>query len=534
VTDPVIEMLGELGLPVTRQYYIDLNWSPVPDPWTPDDEAELPEELQDWTRFEMRDGELVAKRGATQDRRVVVHIHDDATWSESDHPRVEAGSPKGGQFTKGSGGGRASSATSSPQPAKAASKEPTQEEKEKKLLEGLPADAHFHPFGAQWTVMTSTQAYGMEKTKEAAAAYAKEAYAKQLVAQHAAIETRRKASELPAGGYVTHTEKTDPWNRALEKTLDGEYAKAKPALDKIAADLYAGGDTPPKTLLPLHGPNDPKDFYGPKGEWTGGPPETADVNRTNRLAFAMQKARTEQLLVERGVGPADWAAANADEINDRLWTQWKESSSNGLGALIQLAVAEEFGGRLNAKLLNYDFPGYEPGSTETLKYAADKDYEEMGGYAGIRAAVRATWETSQWMLDQAGIKDVAVYRAVVIPNNVVGDWKAERVTVPPEPGWVERRFYRYPEVQIARNGALSTTTDERVANNWQGVTGEMDAKSTRVVLRVAAPASAVVSLPAFGKGFAQEHELVLAGTSWNGWDAWQDDAPPFEKVPCCG
>ena len=93
MTDPVIEMLDALGLPATRQNYIDLNWSPLPDPWTPDDESELPEELQDWTRFEVQDGELVTK-GATRD----------AGWETE--PRKGKG-PGGGEWTKGGGGGGA-------------------------------------------------------------------------------------------------------------------------------------------------------------------------------------------------------------------------------------------------------------------------------------------------------------------------------------------------------------------------------------------------------------------------------------------
>jgi hypothetical protein len=38
-------------VPVTRQNYIDLNWmGDPPDPWTALHEAELPQQLQDWTK----------------------------------------------------------------------------------------------------------------------------------------------------------------------------------------------------------------------------------------------------------------------------------------------------------------------------------------------------------------------------------------------------------------------------------------------------------------------------------------------------
>jgi len=50
------------GVEVTRENYIDLNWgSPLPE-WTAELENELPKELQDWSRFVMKDGELVLKR----------------------------------------------------------------------------------------------------------------------------------------------------------------------------------------------------------------------------------------------------------------------------------------------------------------------------------------------------------------------------------------------------------------------------------------------------------------------------------------
>jgi hypothetical protein len=41
------------GVPITRETYIELAWgSLLPDPWTKEDEAYLPGELQDWTQFE--------------------------------------------------------------------------------------------------------------------------------------------------------------------------------------------------------------------------------------------------------------------------------------------------------------------------------------------------------------------------------------------------------------------------------------------------------------------------------------------------
>jgi hypothetical protein len=51
--DGIVQRLRQADLPVTRENYIKTNWTPdiMPDPWTAEYEAELPEELQDYDRF---------------------------------------------------------------------------------------------------------------------------------------------------------------------------------------------------------------------------------------------------------------------------------------------------------------------------------------------------------------------------------------------------------------------------------------------------------------------------------------------------
>ena len=50
-TDSVLEALQRHGIPVTREAYLGLAYGePVPE-LTAEQEAELPPELQDWTRF---------------------------------------------------------------------------------------------------------------------------------------------------------------------------------------------------------------------------------------------------------------------------------------------------------------------------------------------------------------------------------------------------------------------------------------------------------------------------------------------------
>jgi len=50
--DVLVRSMRKNGQPVTRENYIALAWPEVPVPWLPEHEAELPEELQDWSVFE--------------------------------------------------------------------------------------------------------------------------------------------------------------------------------------------------------------------------------------------------------------------------------------------------------------------------------------------------------------------------------------------------------------------------------------------------------------------------------------------------
>jgi len=62
----LVATMKRLDIPFTRENYIDLAYgNDVPNPWTPEHEEELPEELQDWQRFEMRGETMVLKPGAS-------------------------------------------------------------------------------------------------------------------------------------------------------------------------------------------------------------------------------------------------------------------------------------------------------------------------------------------------------------------------------------------------------------------------------------------------------------------------------------
>ena len=54
--DPLVEWMRDNGIEVTREHYIELNSGGEPERWTEADEAELPLELQDYTKVKKRDG----------------------------------------------------------------------------------------------------------------------------------------------------------------------------------------------------------------------------------------------------------------------------------------------------------------------------------------------------------------------------------------------------------------------------------------------------------------------------------------------
>lgn len=152
-----------------------------------------------------------------------------------------------------------------------------------------------------------------------------------------------------------------------------------------------------------------------------------------------------------------------------------------------------------------------------------EDVREEEDYAWVKAYVRGLWETTQWLLDKADKDKVQVYRGVMLPAEMLAKTKQERPDGP-------RGYTRLPELSILRNGAASTTVDKSVANGWTGV-GVVDETDERVVLRAEVPRTAVVSVPAYGQNEQSEREVVIAGTSWVGWDAWKEHAPHFKAIP---
>jgi hypothetical protein len=233
-----------------------------------------------------------------------------------------------------------------------------------------------------------------------------------------------------------------------------------------------------------------------------------DYRNTQALARYLSVERAKQVIKDRlgdDVSTADLAKADA-----ALWSGWKASSTAPAGKLLQLAAADELDGRLNTERLGMD--------RKAIEDSANSEYSAIGGYAGVKAYMRAKWETTQYLLDKAGVHDLQLYRGVRLDKDMLDKFFRQiPVNV--------NGYVHLPNLHVARNGAASTTTDPEVANDW--VSG--DARG--VVLRASVPRTAALSVPAYGINVHKEREVVVAGTAWKGWDAWRGKAPNFERAP---
>ena len=298
------------------------------------------------------------------------------------------------------------------------------------------------------------------------------------------------------------------------------------------------------------------------GEWKfDGDMTDEDYAQTRAVALELSRSRTEDLLTERGVPPVTGFdsgvemtnRAMSEKIADTFWSEWKRSSTSPLGVGLQMVVAEEMGVLASAHITSQqkDFgraalreafvteseikafrvahgekelgPYTAERATDTawhaeawrITQAANADAEALGA-ARAKAYVRAQWETTQYVMEQAGVEEVELYRGVILPKADVGTGRG----VP------------LPNLKLLQNAAASTTTKIDVANSWNGV-GEntlSDQTKTRAVLRFKAPVSALFSIPVFGENIHEESEVVLMGTKGLQWDAYATTAPTFATV----
>jgi hypothetical protein len=89
---------------------------------------------------------------------------------------------------------------------------------------------------------------------------------------------------------------------------------------------------------------------------------------------------------------------------------------------------------------------------------------------------------------------------------------------------------RLPGLHIARNGASSWTTDLDVANGWRKGS-DPEYQGQKITMRAQVPRTAVISVPAYGINIHTEHEVVVLGTAWKGWDSFVNNAPHIRSVP---
>ena len=254
-----------------------------------------------------------------------------------------------------------------------------------------------------------------------------------------------------------------------------------------------------------------------------------NYRRTQEFARAMFHKRALQLIAERNPDKKvdeETAGYRINSVDINLWSDWKYSSTSSGGLAIQLAVADELGGRLRKETMkNMDT------SEESIRADfSTGDSREFGGWDFVKALIRAKWETSQYILDKADIQTLNLYRGIELKD--MPESRDKLLLRPEDDAFHTRTIggkYNLPNAKIHRNGALSTTTDINVANNWRE-------GFRHVSLRIVAPRTAVVSVPAYGINLAGEHEVVIGGTAWKDWDAWAGSAPeyPHEGVNAAG
>lgn len=407
-----------------------------------------------------------------------------------------------------------------------------------------------------------------------------------------------------------------------------------------------------------------------------------DYRNTQRLAKYMADHRAAQIMTERGIEPlvsgtftgttkaVQGAKVELEDIqaaDNKLWAGWKGSSTGSEGRILQVAAADELGGRLrsalhpNAPVSAVGTPEYQkfaksdvaetgdldefkaalqassdpPGMAQAVKYDPDMSHEQkqkaqevldesltggqsgpqvlksetvmtggsdpnaphnpftllptvnvmrngaasmttdrtvannwsgtplkaaqispeeamlqanntfksIGGYAGVKAAVRAKWETTQYLLDRADIPVVQAYRGINMPHIIgekqTGDFLpplSGKVFVPAE--GVDKDLAKEPigSTFTTNSGKIITKVsdsnkdyDYPKVGQWKYDQPPSPKKS--VVLRAEVPRTAVLSVPAYGQNIHSEHEVVVAGTGWKGWDAWSGSAPSFKDIP---
>ena len=125
-----------------------------------------------------------------------------------------------------------------------------------------------------------------------------------------------------------------------------------------------------------------------------------DYRRTQAVATYLSVKRGQELIKERTGVTVN--LSDVAEVDARLWRGWKSTSTGTEGHIIQLATAQELGGRER----------YEQAQEESIIASAKRICASIGGWEGAKALMRAKWETTQYMLDKAGIRTLQLYRGI--------------------------------------------------------------------------------------------------------------------------
>jgi hypothetical protein len=316
-----------------------------------------------------------------------------------------------------------------------------------------------------------------------------------------------KADKLDAGDYIDESTIDDyqdeTWEHSYSDQQKWEYAEQYLELgeqDSGSSRDKAEPEVPriPKQFMPL------ANFEGKDGP--------QDYKSLRALSHAMSRARAAELIEQRSSAKGRDAELDAIGMDNTLWRDWKSSSTSPNGRLLQLAIADELGGRLNKTQI-----GEKPENISGLHKMAEQDWH--GGYDAVLAYVRAKWETTQWMLDKANVAMVDVYRGLRMGDKLKNE-QTKEIEFKTVTHGIDAKAKQYPNAVIRRNGASSWTTDRNIANGWGDTT-----------LRAQVPRTAFVSVPVYGQNIHTERESIIAGTAWKGWDAWKGAAPDIKDVP---
>ena len=218
----------------------------------------------------------------------------------------------------------------------------------------------------------------------------------------------------------------------------------------------------PARLIQL---NTPAGDYSGKWTWVGWGPGSATVPLS-----AQYNSRDEAQAHEPPHVPASITAQDIHTADSSLWSGWKASSTGQDGQILQLAAADELGGRVR----DASAVRQEPGKSVD-KFEMPKD--GMVNFIGQGPLAGGTYKTDLNDPKHKIGDTMTLSSGMQIQKQALGGWQytgtgsftpklnttAKQVST--EDGYL---FNKLPDVTLMRNGLSSWTTDRAVANQWEG------------------------------------------------------------------